>query len=283
MALDSFGEIAQSQILQWAHPAKPEGTDYYGEDGLLVCGKCHQPRETKVELFGREYTVDCMCRCRSEAFALAQKEYEEEQWRIKLRQLPVYEELNNRTLDGCRFSTAEDNIYLQKCKEFADNWAEIKGEGVGLLLSGPVGCGKTYAAACIANELKARGEGVLITSFPSILKSQLPINDIVRQSQAYDLIVVDDLGAERDTDYAVEIVYQFINERYATHKPMIITTNLAPKDMENQTDMRYKRIYSRVLEICIPMVFTGEDRRTAKRKDNASLLRRIINGTGGES
>ena len=282
MALETFGEIVQSQILQWAHTATPEEGDYYGDDGLLVCGKCNQPKETRVVLFGREYTAECMCPCKAEEFEREQKAQEDEQWRIKLRQLPVYEELNNRSLDACKFDNAEENIYIQKCREFADNWKQIKSEGVGLLLCGPVGCGKTYAAACIANEVKAQGDGVLMTSFPSILKSQLPLNDIVRQSQAYDLIVVDDLGSERDTEYAVEIVYQFINDRYATKKPMIITTNLSPKDMENAVDMRYKRIYSRVLEMCIPMVFTGEDRRAAKRKENASLLRRIINGEGNQ-
>lgn len=281
MPLETYGEIVQSQVLQWAHKAEPAEGDYYGDDGLLVCGKCNQPKETKVNLFGKDYTAECMCQCQSEEYERKKKEDEDEQWRIKIRQFPIYQELHNRALDNCRFDNADENIYIHKCKEFADNWKQIKPEGIGLLLCGPVGCGKTYAAACIANDLASKGEAVLLTSFPAILKTQLPINDIVKQQQAYDLIVVDDFGSERDTDYAIEIVYQFINERYATKKPLIITTNLSPKDLENQPDMRYRRIYSRVLEMCIPMVFTGEDRRAAKRKDNASLLRKIINGDGG--
>jgi len=278
MGFESLGDVLTSQLLQWAHRAEEADGDYRDDDGLLICGVCHQAKETKVDIAGTEYIVACMCDCQAQEWEKRKAAMDREQWLMKLHQLPIYDELRDRTIRNQRFENAEDSVYLQKCKQFADKWDELKDGGVGLLLSGPVGCGKTYAAACIANALTDNGVGVLMTSFPRILKSQLPLNEIVRQSDAFDLIIVDDLGAERDTDYAAETVFQFIDNRYKSKLPLIVTTNLAPKDLREQTDMRYRRIYDRVLEMCIPMVFSGDSRRNAKRKEKAALLRQIING-----
>ena len=278
--MDGIGNVLNAQLLQWAHPAEILEGDRRGEDGLLVCGKCGKQKECRVEIAGEVHIAACMCDCQEAEWKQQKAEMEKQQRLLRLRQLPVYE-LHDRTVSAHRFETGEQNIYLQKCRQFSDKWDEICGEGIGLLLSGPVGCGKTYAAACIANTLADRGVGVLMTSFPAILKSQIPINEIVRESDAYDLLIVDDLGAERDTDYAAEIVYQVIDHRYKANLPLIVTTNLSREDMLKQEDMRYRRIYDRVLEMCIFMAFKGESKRTARREEKAERLRKIING-GGE-
>ena len=109
------------------------------------------------------------------------------------------------------------------------------------------------------------------------------MNDIVRQAMEYDLIIVDDLGVERDTEFSAETVYQFIDARYRTGKPLIVTTNLSLKDMRSQESIRYKRIYDRVLEMCVPMVFSGDSRRVEKRKEKANVLREIVFGKTEEA
>jgi DNA replication protein DnaC len=117
-------------------------------------------------------------------------------------------------------------------------------------MTGPVGTGKTFAAACIANALIERGVPVLMTSFPVILgTSKYELNDTIRQAQEYDLIIVDDLGVERDTDYALEIVFQFVDARYRSGKPLIVTTNLTPQEMRKQTGLAFSRIYDRIMEM----------------------------------
>lgn len=279
MPFDSIGDVMTNMLLQWAHPAEEVEGDYRDDDGILICGKCNQPKETQVEIAGNMYIAACMCQCQSQEWEERKVQQEHAQRLMKLRQLPIYG-LHDRSIRDCRFENSDMNIYLTKCKQFAEKWDGIKADGIGLMLSGPVGCGKTYAAACIANALIDRGVGVLMTSFPAILKSDVPINEIIRESDAFDLIVVDDLGAERDTSYGSEIVYQFIDHRYKMKLPLIITTNLSPKDMQEQTDIRFSRTYDRILEMCIPMIIKGENRRTSKRKENAQLLRQIINGTG---
>ena len=177
------------------------------------------------------------------------------------------------------FADADDSDTMQKCKAFVEHWADIYRENTGLLMTGPVGTGKTFAAACIANALIERGVPVLMTSFPVILgTSKYDLNDVIRQAQEYDLIIVDDLGAERDTDYALEIMFQFVDARYRSGKPMIVTTNLSPQEMRKTTTLALSRIYDRVLEMCLPMVFTGGSRRAERRTAKRGILREILNG-----
>ena len=76
----------------------------------------------------------------------------------------------------------------------------------GLLLWGNTGNGKTYAAACIANALIARGIPALITSFPRILNAGWDKREIAEQMRQYPLLVIDDLGAERESDYFNNLV-----------------------------------------------------------------------------
>ena len=78
---------------------------------------------------------------------------------------------------------------------------------------------------------------------------------------AIDLLILDDLGAERSTDYALEQVYNIVDSRYRAGLPVIYTTNLTLEELKNPADMRYARIYDRVLEKCFPVEFRGVSRR----------------------
>ncbi len=279
--LQPIGDMFAEQLQEMAHDADAEPGDYRNDDGILCCGKCHEPKEVEIELLSQRMVVACMCRCESERYEARERRFIEDQRRIRAERLRI-QGINDDSLRHVRFAGAQQTVYIQKCKEFCDHWDEIKRENMGLLLYGSKGNGKTYCAACIANELIDRGVPVLMTSFPAILNTgQKGMNELVRQAQEYDLIIVDDLGAERDTEYALETVYYFVDARYRTGKPMIITTNLEMDELRNPHDLKYARIYDRVLEMCIPMGFSGESRRVAKRKDKAALLRQIINGTGG--
>jgi DNA replication protein DnaC len=86
------------------------------------------------------------------------------------------------------------------------------------------------------------------------------------------LLILDDLGIERDTSYAKEQVYNVINARYQKQKPTIITTNLSFETIENTKEMEYQRIYSRIIEMCIPVVVVGQDyrKKIKSHKDKAT-------------
>ena len=92
----------------------------------------------------------------------------------------------------------------------------------------------------------------------------------------YDLLVIDDLGRERNTSFATETVAAVLEARNRSKRPLIITSNLTPEQLLTTTDIALKRIYSRIFEMCIPVKFVGIDRREIKIQHNinryASLL-----------
>ena len=139
--------------------------------------------------------------------------------------------------------------------------------------------GKTFAAACIANQLIDRGIPAMITSFPRILSAGYDKQDIIDQMRYYPLLVIDDLGAERNSDYALETVYMVIDERYKSKKPLIVTTNLTLDEICNPKNMAYQRIYDRVLEMCAPLVFRGDSIRRRKAKEQLSFVKSVLEGS----
>ena len=74
-----------------------------------------------------------------------------------------------------------------------------------------------------------------------------------------DLLILDDLGVERNTSYGKECVFDVVNRRLLSGKSMIITTNITLSAMQKATDLDDRRIYDRILEVCVPILFNGEN------------------------
>lgn len=276
--LTSFGDIVQKSLESVIDtPAKEdtEAGDFRDEDGMLCCGLCKQPKEARIELFGTIRTVPCACSCQIDEWNRKEAEFKERQRRERIRRLRV-NGIQDEGLRNRRFEEAEMTPQLERCKDYADHFDEFKSENIGMIFCGPVGNGKTFAAACIANALIDRGIPVLMTSFPRILNSGYEKNDIVREAQQFDLVIIDDLGTERQSEYALETVYYFLDERYKSGKPTIITTNLSKNDIENPKNMDYKRIYDRVLEMCLPMTFPARDRRKEQAEDKGRRAKELM-------
>ena len=276
--LTSFGDIVQKSlesVIDMPANEDAEAGDFRDEDGMLCCGVCKKPKEAKVELFGFLKTVPCACACAMSEWDRKEAAFKERQRQIAIRQLRV-NGIQDEGLRDRRFADAEITPQLEKCKDYAEHFEEFKAENIGMIFCGPVGNGKTFAAACIANELIDRGIPVLMTSFPRILNSGYEKNALVREAQAFDLVIIDDLGAERQSEYALETVQYFLDERYKSGKPTIITTNLGKSDLENPKNMDYKRIYDRVLEMCLPMTFPARDRRKERADEKRNRARELM-------
>lgn len=95
--------------------------------------------------------------------------------------------------------------------------------------------------------------------------------------QSCDLLIRDDFGMERQTDYAREQVFNIIDGRYLSRKPLIVTTNLSLSELKHPKDMVEQRIFDRVLELCVPVCFDGESLRQEKAKQNMHLYRQLAN------
>ena len=161
---------------------------------------------------------------------------------------------------------------MDKARFYAEHWADMKAENIGYLLWGSVGTGKSYLAACIANALMEQEIPVRMTNFAAVLNdlnSRIEgRNEYISRLCRYPLLIIDDFGMERGTEYGLEQVYNVIDSRYRSGKPLIVTTNLSLDELQHPQDTPHARIYDRLLEMCAPILFTGTNfrRQTAQSK-----------------
>lgn len=251
-----------------------EVPDYYGEDGLLHCGVCHEAKEAYLpegkEWLGRT-THPRMCLCdrtehERQKKRAKQMEHEQEVSRLRARCF-TDKYMNNWTFENDNGL----NSKMKNIKAYVSNWETNDKENCGLLLWGGVGTGKSYMAGCIANALLEQEVLVQMTNFATILNDlnshYADRNEYIQSLCRNRLLIIDDLGMERGTDYGLEQVYNVIDARYRSNKPLIITTNLTLNEMQNETNIARKRIYDRVLVMCMPMQIQGTHMRKIEREN----------------
>lgn len=186
------------------------------------------------------------------------------------------ESISRPKMQKFTFDVAEQTKEIKACKRYVDLWDEMYENNIGLIMSGRVGCGKTYAAACIANALIDKGVAVHMTNFPEILHSAESKADTAKRLNRYKLLIIDDLGVERTSPYALEVIQYIVDERYSADRPLIVTTNLSKKELYEQDKYEYRRIYDRITEMCLPMVFSGDSRRGDRAKKKAELANKLF-------
>lgn len=288
------GLMAQAQ-----RAGQPENGDYYDSEGFLICGKCHTRRQVEVNMpdlkavpFDPKKKVrvkmPVSCRCRAE------RRYQEEQMLQQDKDMRAMEALKRQSLMDERlrdvsfdsFRKTNDNAYnLKLCLRYANHFDEMLAKNQGLLFYGGVGTGKTFAAACIANHLLNQRIPVIMTSFVKLLESMQGFSEddsalIARLNRA-KLLIIDDLGAERSTDYALEKVYDIVDSRYRAKLPIILTTNLSMTELKESTDIRYTRIYDRIFEMCYPMQFKGQSWRKVEAARRFDAMKNFLEGNDG--
>lgn len=248
--------------------------DYIGTDGLLYCGKCHTPKQTRLDdklkpLFGGSDVMRISCKCEQEQLDREERERKAEQvalfkralhgeWLSKCFLNIAYRE---RTFENDNGQTPE---LIKTAQDFVEHFDYYSDLHSGLLFSGSVGVGKTYAAACIANELLKRGIKVIFRTENELLreacsdKSEFLHNYLKKAS----LLILDDFGACIKSEKQMGVIFPYIDDWSASRKPLIVTTNLKPTDFKETADTEKARIFSRVIEVCsIPVVVNGKDIR----------------------
>ena len=151
-----------------------------------------------------------------------------------------------------------------------------------MILWGEVGTGKSYLAGCIANALMEKEVSVCMTNFALILNdlaaSYKDRNEYIARLCSFPLLILDDFGMERGTEYGLEQVYNVIDSRYRSQKPLIVTTNLTLEELQNPEDTAHARIYDRLIEMCSPVCITGKNFRKAKAREKMEQLKILLNG-----
>ena len=234
--------------------AAPEPEDYTGEDGLLYCGKCRKPKESYFPegktLFGRDrHPAECDCQRKIREERQAAEE--------RRRHLDAVEELKRRgfpdqTMRGWTFENDNgQNPQTATARRYVEEWEREYAENLGCLFWGSVGTGKSYLAGCIANALMEKEIPVYMTNFAAILNDLAASfegrNEYISRLCRYHLLIIDDFGMERGTEYGLEQVYNVIDSRYRSGKPLIVTTNLTLQELQHPKDTAHARIYDHIL------------------------------------
>lgn len=270
-------EEIRAWIKRNAGTTKLDADEYIdASDGLIHCKNCKGSRQTIVPNFGKPgYLMPrCICACQIEA-ERRRKEADAQRERMERIKRRKAQGLQDRYLYDYTFANdSGENPLIEKARAYVERWSEAFRDNTGLLLFGDVGTGKSFFAGCIANALLERDVPVLMTNFPSILNRLTGVfsedrADFIASLELYDLLIIDDLGVERSTEYAMEQMFYVIDSRYRSRKPMIITTNLRLEEIKNPPDLAHARIYDRILERCAPILFAGKN----FREENASATR----------
>lgn len=254
--------------------------DYYGEDGLLYCGKCHTQKQVRVQPMKNmpEITQPCVCRCEADQMHEREEKRKREQRIGELRDR-AFDYMNMQLWTFCR-SDNEDPQLMEAMRRYVELLANKPvEEQLGLLISGGVGCGKTYAAACVVNALIDRQIPCKMTNFARIIAEYQDTHNKVEYMNMLNrnrLLVIDDLGAERTTSFVNEMVYQVIDSRARSGLPVIITTNLTLDEIKNPQQVENQRIYSRILEMCHPLKVEGRDRRRKTAADRYDVMKEYL-------
>ena len=140
-------------------------------------------------------------------------------------------------------SAAVTTPQLAKARGYAQNWDEFKKAGIGLLLFGNVGTDRDH---------------------------------YMKSLMRPDLLILDDLGAERNTSFGKERVFDVVDKRLLTGKPMIVTTNIPLSVMKQAADLDDRRIFDRILEVCVPIMFDGDSFRKSTAADNLKTAARLL-------
>lgn len=266
------------------HAAEPED---YRVDGILYCGKCHTSKEILVpeeqarQLGLRSNLFSVRCACSRAKLEEKDARAQELAHRKKVEQL---KKDCFGTADAMREWTFENddgsNPKMEYIHNFVDSWEEVCEKGLGLLIWGGIGTGKSFAAACIANALIEQGVSVIMMKLSDYIDSpQEERQALLKQMGNCKLLIIDDFGVEYNHEYVQKEIYKVIDHRYENGKPLIITTNLPLSVFDNPENDNEKRVFSRLQEMCSQRIlFDGEDRRKIIAEDKRAEMTALLTG-----
>ena len=271
-----------TEIEDFIHPVQLREDEYLDETGLICCSKCRTARQKRIDAAGKRIEPRCMCACQT-------AEYEQREQERKHREF-LDMVAKNRSVGlpdpELRKHTFENDLgynpkQIEMAKRYVQHWEEFRKTASGLLLWGNVGTGKSFIAGCIANALLDKGVPVIMTNFARLLNKLTDMyagdrNAYIDSFKRYPLMIIDDLGIERNSEFAREQVFSVIDSRYRSQLPMIVTTNLSLKKLKNPEDMARARIYDRVLERCMPIRVNDQNIRDLNKEANLVRTKQLL-------
>ncbi len=188
--------------------------------------------------------------------------------RRRLREARIPRRFLTKTFENFKKNDALRRRLVEHFQRYVQSFNFEKKFPPGILMIGPVGCGKSHLAAAILREIIAKGYTGLYYNSPDLLRDIRSTfnlengrteDELIEDLTAVDLFVLDDLGAEKVSDFVLDRFYLVVNQRYEVCKPMVVTTNLMEEELRGRLG---DRIVSRFLEMCdVVDAFPQEDYR----------------------
>lgn len=270
--------VAQNEVTE---DIAPPNSYYNEQERLYYCLSCNTPKQCRINWNGPK-VVCCMCKCEASLTEAENKAQQEKNRIVDIRHARYV------GLLGCLQDKTFSNFIIKDhnrknyeiCKRYAETFAEMKAENIGLRMVGSTGLGKSHLAAAIANYLIDNGYRVFMRTMDELVGDifkSFDKNSIVADICEYDLLIIDEFGQERDTETVKQYVQDIINTRVVNGKPFIITTNVMKPAEE---DMTYcdRRVYSRFNETLMNLVFSGTDMRQEIHNAKAERFKEILKG-----
>lgn len=252
---------------------------------LMICETCREPQQKEIKILGVTRIVPVLCKCKKEKMQQHENEEKAREKQDKLRQLftnsLMDKKFSNETFENWDFNKGKQQMFNLGTK-YCEKFQEAKKEGLGFLFYGKPGNGKTFLSNCIANKLLNQRSPVICVSINALLErirktyskwGQEGEDTVLSALSMADLLIIDDLGTEQDTEWSRSKIYNIIDNRYRKGLPMIISTN---KSIDQLKSMYHERTIDRLLEICTPILNDSESIRTEQARRNTKLLKEIL-------
>lgn len=246
------------------------------KDGKKVCSVCGEYTEKEY----KGYKVPRMCLCQRSKVRERQEKQEAEA--IEVRRKECFGSSSSHLNERFEYSKDQGKAF-KTCYGYAKAF-NVKRMKSGLLLWGGVGTGKSYLASCIANYEIDKGYTVRFFNVVDLANKMRfsEDEDVLKLVERPALLILDDLGAERNTEWMQEKIFQIIEARLSQDKPMIITTNIPLTQFVSEDDQQKQRIYNRVLKACDPLEINGESWRVRELKERFKNNMRMYEEYGNE-
>jgi DNA replication protein DnaC len=239
---------------------------------MLKCDVCGEPLEFEPIHFGdKEVRIHRQCACERKAAAEREEEAERARKAEKAKDIVYDGYLNKKFVEG---EWKDDDKSNKKISEsllrYCKDWDVMKEKNIGVYLFGNTGSGKTFYASCIANYVRKKVNDYVLIGTSSQMVHEM-VDDFGKGRKLmeykishYPLMVIDDLGTENASEYNMSTIEQIVDLRLSARKPLIITSNYAPKDLYADEGLLAERVKSRLSEMCVPMAVVKDDRRKDK-------------------
>lgn len=191
----------------------------------------------------------------------------------------------------CKCDFASDNGQNLAARavmwEYADKFEEVQKEGVGMVIYGSPGSGKSYAAAQIVNELTDRGYDCMYTSMNVIMTELNTLGLEGRRNLFYkifskDLLVLDDLGSEVETSYSNQVFIQIVNTCLAKNIPIIVTTPFREETLLEGGNPKRVMAVTRLLRRNISYTMQMPGERSAQNFQQKQKVEVMVKGAASE-